>query len=1031
MSQPFEFKRKLLYTAIVASLTAGLSMPHALAQTTPQPEDPEATEEVVEEEKTERIVVTGSRVARAEFSSASPVQVIDGEFARDLGLVDAADLLAQTTVVQGQQFTTGVSTSAGLLSDSGPGSATASLRGLNPGRTLVLVNGRRLSPAGVRGAPSAPDLNLIPGSLIQRVDVLLDGASSVYGSDAVAGVVNYVLRSDFDGLQVDLFTTSPQTVDGGGQDVISATWGLNTDKGFMGFAVEHSRSDGFNERAFADFYRPYAGICKSDITQGASGEIYESCGGAFGAGAFSGAGFIGYEEGRNEPGLPPNFYPIPFSSDLLLPTSVNGQALLLWPEELDAAFAPDFERTTFYTYGEYAPGWYGDATTYFEASWGSRDTATNTSGQGNVRLTADYPLGNFGREGTLYYNNRFINNTEVAQTRIIGGIKGDIPALEGVGSLSNWTYDSYYSYSRSSGQDTVQGIPFFPRLEQTLNNTSVDPVTGEASCAPRTVAGVSQTVTCRPLNFLDPTFIFTGRFPDEADNEYLFPNRLTNTIVEQSVFNAFIAGEIFELPSGFPASLVVGVEYREDKIRTDTDAGASGGDFQGFLGDPGSNGERWLKEGFVELDLPVLADREYVSDLSFNLAGRYTEEENFGEETTYRIQGQYAPVEYLRVRGSVGTSFRAPNLGEQFGGRVTGFADPNDPCRVPGLTVPPVGDPPVRNYDPELENRQQVVLDNCLNGGGPFNIPATDPFSLGTRGLGTDSTVFFGAPTRVASGSNPNLEAETSKAITYGLVFEQPWSDKFELNIAATYYDITIDNEVNQLTASTIVNRCYNSVGLTDATCGFLTRAPRLPNDETTGEVTFVEALQQNLGQQRVEGIDYNVEFSTDFAAFNLEDRINYDLIVRATKSLTQEEEEFRVTETFLNNRLREYGNPEWRVNLTNVIGVGDWTFLLQSRYISTMIEDNDDPFDLVTSGLNPCVQAGDTPCIQLDNLEPYWVHDATVAWRADNMIIRFGVSNVLDDAPPLTNNNSLGSLGGLGYDIGGRTVFGNVTIGF
>lgn len=1040
MSKTIKFKKKMLYSAVAASLATGVSMNFAYAQEIEVPEEPEKKVEVVEEEETtERVVVTGSRVARAEFSSASPVQVIDGQFARDLGLVDAADLLAQTTVVQGQQFTTGVSTSAGLLSDSGPGSATASLRGLDPGRTLVMVNGRRLAPAGVRGAPSAPDLNLIPGSLIERVDVLLDGASSVYGSDAVAGVVNYVLRNDFDGLQLDVFSTSPRTVDGGGQDVISATWGMNSDRGFMGFAVEHSRSSGYNERAFADFYSPYAGNCRSTVTQGASGELYEACTGSFGAGSVSSGafGFLGFEQGRSEDGLPENFFRIPISSDLLLPDSVNGQALLLFPEELDAAFAPDFERTTFYTFGEYAPGWYGDATTYFEASWSSRDTSTNTAGQGAIELPGDYALGNFGGQpATLFFSSRFVNKTEVAQTRLVGGIKGDLPFVD-FGPVANWTYDAYASYSRSSGQDLVSGIPFFPRLAQTLNNTRIDETTGEAVCDPIVVPGEGQQAVCRPLNFFDPQFLLTGRFPDQADNDFLFPNRMTNTIVEQTVFNAYVAGELFELPSGYPASLVVGFEYREDAIRTDTDAGASGGDFLGFFGDPGSNGERWFKEAFTELDLPLLGDMPLISDLSLNLAARYTEEENFGSETTYRIQGQYAPVDYFRVRSSFGTSFRAPNLGEQFGGQVTGFADPADPCRVPGIAVPFIdhdndpNTPEIRVYNPELDNREPAVLANCTAGGGPFGIPGTDPTELGIRGLGTENPVFLGSPTQVASGSNADLQAETSESFTFGVVFEQPWSDDFTLNVSATYFDIQIEDEVDQLTANTIVARCYNSEGLSDQTCQYITREPRVSGDSNSGEIVFVEALQQNLGEQRVEGIDYNLEFGTDFNPFDLEDQINYNFIVRATHSLTDEEEEFRATETFLNDQLREFGNPEWRVNLTNVFNFGDWTILLQSRYISSMIEDNDDPEDEQTSFFNPCVQAGDTPCLSYDNLDPYWVHDATVAWRSDDLVVRVGISNVFDDAPPYTNNNNLGSLGGLGYDIGGRTLFGNITIGF
>jgi iron complex outermembrane receptor protein len=189
--------RKFLMSASVLVGASTLAFtPQAFAQ-----EEDEDTEEA----EIEEIITTGSRIVRDTFSSISPLQVIDGETSRDLGLVDTSELLRQTTVVQGQQITTGLSTSAGLLTANGPGSSTASLRGLDAGRTLVMVNGRRLAPAGVGGAPSNPDLNMVPGTLIERVDVLLDGASSVYGSDAVAGVVNVIMRSDFDGLEFDAF----------------------------------------------------------------------------------------------------------------------------------------------------------------------------------------------------------------------------------------------------------------------------------------------------------------------------------------------------------------------------------------------------------------------------------------------------------------------------------------------------------------------------------------------------------------------------------------------------------------------------------------------------------------------------------------------------------------------------------------------------------------------------------------------------------------------------------------------------------
>ncbi|MEM9401292.1 MAG: TonB-dependent receptor [Pseudomonadota bacterium] len=1032
------YKHSTLRCRLAAGIALSMSLvvaPQVLAQ-----DADDELQETDEVEATEEIVVTGSRVARDTFSSISPLQVIDGETSRDLGLVDTADLLRQTTVVQGNQITTGVSTSAGLLTDNGPGSATATLRGLDAGRTLVLINGRRLAPAGVRGAPSNPDLNLVPGSLIQRVDVLLDGASSVYGSDAVAGVVNVVLRDDFDGLQLDAFRTSTG-VDNSGSDqrVFSATFGVNDDRGFIGVAAEYSEIQGFAERDIADFYSPYAGDCRSAIVQGASGELYESCTGSFGAGSASTSafGFLGYDPSVNNPGLPPGFFQIPVTADLLTPGSVNGAALLLFPEELDAAFLPDFRRTTFFAVGEYSPGLPGDATPYFEASWASRETATNTAGQGAIEISGDYALGNFGGlPGTLFYQSRFINNTEVSQTRITGGVKGDLPFMDDLGPLQGWSYDTYVSYSRSVGNDSVEGIPFFPRLEQTLANTTVDPVTGEASCAPRTVPGEGQQVTCRPLTFFDPTFIQTGRFRNADDNAYLFPNRLTNTIVEQTTFQAFATGEMFEIATGGPASLVLGVEYRDDKIRTDTDAGASGGDFLGFFGDPGSNGTRWLREIFTEVDLPLVLDRDFVEELTLNVAARWTEEEFFGEETTYRVQAQYAPVDWLRFRATVGTSFRAPNLGEQFGGQVTGFGNPNDPCRVPGVAVPFVDDdndpntPDVRLYNPALDPREPAVIANCQNGGGPFGLQPTNPFALGTRGLGTQNPIFFGAPTQVASGSNPELKAETSTAETFGIVFEQPWTDAFDFRVSANYFEIEIDDEVDQLTAAVITARCYNSPGLVDPTCAFITRDPRDEADPTTGEISFVQALQQNLGTQVARGIDYNIDFGAEFNAFNMESPINYNLLVFATKSLEQTEEEFRADEIFLDNDLREFGNPEWRVNVTNIVDVADWRFILQSRFIDDMIEDNDDPEDETTSFFNPCVQAGDGPCLSFDNLDTYWVHDLSAAWRSDSYIVRFGVRNLFDEAPPLTNNNSLGLLGGIGYDLQGRTLFLNVTAG-
>ncbi|MEQ8206214.1 MAG: TonB-dependent receptor plug domain-containing protein, partial [Woeseia sp.] len=186
------------------------------------------------DEAMDEVTVTGSRLKRSTYSSIAPLQVITSQVSREVGLINAADILQESSAATGQQIDL---TFSGFVIDEGPGTNPVSLRGLGSARTLVLVNGRRLAPAGVEGAPFAADLNLVPGSLVQQYDLLLDGASSVYGSDAVAGVVNIIMRKDFDGLELEYFTTVPEQSQGLSHNM-TAIWGKNFDRGFIGIGIE-------------------------------------------------------------------------------------------------------------------------------------------------------------------------------------------------------------------------------------------------------------------------------------------------------------------------------------------------------------------------------------------------------------------------------------------------------------------------------------------------------------------------------------------------------------------------------------------------------------------------------------------------------------------------------------------------------------------------------------------------------------------------------------------------------------------------
>ena len=214
----------------------------------------------------EEVVVTGTRIKKSTFTSISPLQIISADTSREIGLIDATSILQEAPASSGQQIDLSF---AGFSIDNGPATTQANLRGLGASRTLVLINGRRVGPAGMEGAPYSPDLSLLPSSVIQRYEVLLDGASSVYGSDAIAGVTNAVLRKDFEGLTIEVFGNDNYHQPGLGDDfTASITYGLNFDRGFIGFAAEY-----VDQKMVTYADRPWTADCESPVEITEDGEI--------------------------------------------------------------------------------------------------------------------------------------------------------------------------------------------------------------------------------------------------------------------------------------------------------------------------------------------------------------------------------------------------------------------------------------------------------------------------------------------------------------------------------------------------------------------------------------------------------------------------------------------------------------------------------------------------------------------------------------------------------------------------------------
>ncbi|MFN3212257.1 MAG: TonB-dependent receptor domain-containing protein [Henriciella sp.] len=1052
-------KKKLFATTLLAGVAGGLWAGAAIAQ--------EADDEVVtvieevdedDEARQDKVVVTGSRLSRNEFTSVSPLQIVDGEQARELGLIDAQSLLSNTTVVSGQQNTLGVSTAfnGGLQQAfTTIGNVSPSLRGLGSGvtgraRTLVLVNGRRLGPIGVGGAPANPDISLIPGSLVSQVDVLLDGASSIYGSDAVAGVVNYVLRKDFDGVEVNYFRS--QSEHGwGANDVLSLTTGVNNDRGFIGFSLEYNNQDDITRGdALSAFFGPVSSVsngftgtslgnldigpqfCEVDIGVLPDGSERRVCSGT--PAGFAIVGGVGNVIGELGGPITPGSTPLAGAPGFFVRPPVsffrpdNDPATRGFPQDLSDTYLPPTERVSIYTVGEYNLNTYGDMTLFFEGNYGNRQLETRNTAQEILPFTADNPFNPFGGPGLFVYSVEQGVDQEIDVARGLFGVRGDLPDVNVFGT-DNWSYEASLSLHRSNGFQALTGFLNEDRIAQGLNS-SVDPATGDITCSvpqgtnPATGGTaffgfdtVRAPLACVPLNPFVPEFLVAGQFATPEQNEFAYGVGTVQTEVEQLVFNAFVQGELFEFPQGGTAQFLLGTEYREDQVVTTPGDSTRFGLLQGVDADLGATGQRDIYEGFAEISLPILENQPWAQSLLLEGAARWTEEEFSGSAWTYQIKGEYGPTDYLTFRAGFGTSFRAPDLGEQFG-TGTVFVQPSriDPCVVNALQL----DPTTGAYDPALETRDPIVIQNCIDIG-------LDPTTLGTVNQGDGdptTTAFVSLPVAFGNFGNQGVSPEESEALFAGFVFDQPFFDEFDFQVAATYFEYEITGQIGQLTRGQILGDCFDSVGLTDPLCAFQTR-------DASGNLVAVNEASINLGPTTSRGMDININAAYELTRFT-EDPIDltWDLVLTQSFENNDEVTPGTVTEN-LGQLTLGGGFPEYNAVSTIRADWKDWAINFRSRFISDLIQNPDQGnafaacFDLVAN-------ARIDGCVEKELTDHIWQHDLTMSYTADSWSVRGGVLNLFDEIDSIDSNFGLANVPiQSGADIFGRRFFVGVSKSF
>lgn len=926
----------------------------------------------------EEIVVTGSRIRRDTFSAPQPMDVIAPSQAFVQGVGSVSALLQSATTAAGSPQVT-AATSTAFVQGGGVGAQTLSLRGLGANRTLVLLNGRRAGPAGTRGEVSAFDFNVLPLSVIDRVEILKDGASSIYGSDAVAGVVNIITKTD-EGLNLDAYYGAPQR-SGGEEARFSASWGKTYDRGRFSVTADYHKEEELarGDRSWFNcaeqyIFSPDTGE-RRDVIDPRTGRPacrdllwghvwlynYQTFFGASNVptrtrtlGQFDYDGNLGqFIPPIAVDPTQPQFLTTP-PGWFLVNTNrqTDGVTNMDHPFQDAETLSPEVERTTFFVDGEFDIT--ENISVYGEVLLNRRKTKANGYRQfWSYLYSENFDFENFepgvggspasaGWGGAVWLSPTPITDHNAQEItvdyqRFVAGLRGRI------GEKWNWEFSA--QYSKSDGD----------YFSEQIYNDSVEDYWFQttATCAEWAPTTSVRGAPCVDVPWLDPQFL-AGNIQSQAVRDFLFGSEKGNTEYTQWTAEAYVTGPIFDLPAG-PVSIAAGVQYQEDEIRDvpgeiTLAANAWGNTAAGI-----TEGDDNTQAVFAEVEIPLVAGKPFMQALTLTASGRYTEVDSYGSGDTYKVGLNWQINDSWRLRASQGTSFRTPALFELYLADQTSFVGQRaiDPC---------IG------WGDALATGQisQQLADNC----------AAD-------GLAPDFTGGSITAEITTGGGLGVLEAETSESFTAGIV----WTPRFaELSVSIDYFDIEVEDEVGTLTAGQIVSGCYNSNFFPeDPLCDLFRR--RGPGDSVNDQgIDDVRASFININRQKNEGIDLSAIWRTpvgDVGVLTLETQHTYQL--------TQERGLFEGTIEDLNGLL---GEPKWVGRLNATLERGPWAFFWGINFVgeSSSERENDG---------NTSTYRGETVEVVLKTDEVFY-HNVSVTRTFDKGLKAiFGVSNLFDEEPP------------------------------
>jgi len=782
--------------------------------------------------ESQEVVVTGSRIRVNPLTQTQPITTVGQEAIAKTGLVSTADVL-QRLPLAGGGLNTKVNSSGNFGNPPdgggvGAGAAEIDLRFLGAPRTLVLVDGLRwVNGASASGVPGAVDLNTIPPSMIARIEVLQQGASPIYGSDAIAGVVNIITKREQDGLEASYqYGQFVDDGDGVSQD-FNLSWGMHSSAtsfvGGLGYVRQEAVLSA--DRPTTAFPTPFTNACDASCSSGTPlGRFLVSDPNTLTALDLTLKGALGV-------GGVPNYVPgdpTGAASDFKAFTTADRFNF----QPFNYVVTP---TDRFSAFGQFTQEFGNDIALHVRASYVNRESSNQAAplplfvgpdaGNGNlldtVSIDATNPYNPFGftlGAGTLTFVGRRVVEAgprhfdqEVDTTNLTAILEGDFQMFG-----NNWNWDVNAVYSVNHAEQTMYGNVNAQRVVQALGPLAA--CTGE--CVPLNLFGGAGSITPEMLNFI-------GFIQHDVSEQKL------------NDYSANITGNLFDLPAG-PLGIAAGVEHRHTEGFFEPDPIVAAGFSSDIPAQP-SSGDIDVDEAYAELRIPILADQPFFRELTATLAARIFDYSTSGSDETFQAGLNWRPTDDLLFRASWGEGFRAPSIGELFGSASRFDQEVRDPCS---------------NFN--NTGVSAAVIQNCIANGVPANGSYTQ----------------LNAQVPVITSGNEDLQPETSEGYSFGAVWQPSWledtawSDR--VSVEVNYSNISLDAAIKAQNGQSLLDRCAQT---NDAlSCATITRT-------ATGAISGIANPLINIGGIETDSVDLTVNYrspSTGVGVFSVTSSTNF-----------------------------------------------------------------------------------------------------------------------------------------------------------